>query len=271
MPLFEEQDVVDRLVQQIAYYFAVPRICLHVVSAGKGLMAGNVEFDEDGHSHQDLREGDDRSRGLQISEFTEKYANLRTGAQFILVVEKETVFFKLINEQDGELLKQALIITGKGYPDYATKKFVKMLNYRFAAIPIFFLGDCDPYGFDILCKYCFGTELTLYEYDTIPGIIWLGMFEKDLLRRASGQQLDQILISTTEADRKKINELMDQNYFTQIQQIGAQNPQIKRWRQWAAELLQMSHFKYELEQSYGCLAQTLSQFILSKLAKEEYI
>lgn len=116
---------------------------------------------------------------MQISEFTSNYSDIVIEADFILIVEKETVFFKLVNEQNTELLKSSVIVTGKGYPDYATKKFLKLLNYKYPTLPIFFLGDSDPFGFDILCKYCFSTPLTMFEYDNLPSIAWLGTFYED--------------------------------------------------------------------------------------------
>lgn len=38
----------------------------------------------------------------------------------ILVVEKETIYFKLIEEQNEEFLASTVLITGKGYPCQAT-------------------------------------------------------------------------------------------------------------------------------------------------------
>jgi len=46
-------------------------------------------------------------------------------ADYILIVEKETVFFHLLMEADPLLAEAALLVTGKGYPDFATRAFVK--------------------------------------------------------------------------------------------------------------------------------------------------
>jgi DNA topoisomerase VI subunit A len=37
--------------------------------------------------------------------------------KFILICEKETIFYRLIDEQSPYLLSNSLIITAKGYPD----------------------------------------------------------------------------------------------------------------------------------------------------------
>jgi DNA topoisomerase VI subunit A len=49
-------------------------------------------------------------------------SSLQISASFLLVVEKETIFNQLLQSY-GEL-PDCVIVTGKGYPDYATK-FVK--------------------------------------------------------------------------------------------------------------------------------------------------
>ncbi|CDW83273.1 meiotic recombination protein spo11-like [Stylonychia lemnae] len=53
---------------------------------------------------------------------------------------------------------------GKGYPDYETKKFVKMLS-SIANLPIFYIGDADPYGADIYYQYAFGNQVKQYYFE----------------------------------------------------------------------------------------------------------
>ncbi len=43
-------------------------------------------------------------------------------------------------------------------PDIGTRLFTKQLLDHFD-IPIFYLGDWDPYGIEILLVFCFGTEV----------------------------------------------------------------------------------------------------------------
>ena len=44
-----------------------------------------------------------------------------------------------------------VLITGKGYPCYSTKRFVKYLSELNPLIPVYYFGDMDPHGYDILC------------------------------------------------------------------------------------------------------------------------
>jgi DNA topoisomerase VI subunit A len=41
-----------------------------------------------------------------------------------------------------------MLVTSKGYPDYNTQAFLQKASNKAAGI--YYLGDLDPYGFDIL-------------------------------------------------------------------------------------------------------------------------
>ena len=48
-----------------------------------------------------------------------------------------------------------LVVTAKGYPDFATRKFLKQLGER--GKKIFYIGDADPCGAEIFFTYVFGS------------------------------------------------------------------------------------------------------------------
>lgn len=62
----------------------------------------------------------------------------------ILIIEKQSIFNALIQRGniDGYLL-----MSSKGYPDYKTQYLLGELK-RYCE-QIYYLGDLDPYGFDI--------------------------------------------------------------------------------------------------------------------------
>lgn len=67
-----------------------------------------------------------------------------------MIVEKETIYFHLINEKNIDFFQNVVLITGKGYPCNATKYFIKYLSINNPQIPIYYFGDYDPHGYDIL-------------------------------------------------------------------------------------------------------------------------
>ena len=109
--------------------------------------------------------------------FCEKY--------FVLIVEKETLFFNLVgNYQFYSKFPNAIIITGKGYPDYITKIFIKKLsnqlnNYN---IPFIYFGDHDPHGLEIYLNYVFGSTQSCKEnsYMSIGNLKWIGLSHENI-------------------------------------------------------------------------------------------
>ncbi len=72
----------------------------------------------------------------------------------VIVVEKDTVFQRVI--QLIYSLPDVICVTGKGYPDYATRKFLLLLQAQTDA-EFYYIGDADPFGADIFFNYYFGS------------------------------------------------------------------------------------------------------------------
>lgn len=77
--------------------------------------------------------------------------SFRTNAEYVLVVEKDSAFQRLLAE-GCPAFNKCIMITGKGYPDIPTRMIVKLLSEK-AALPVYALVDADPYGFEIMCVY----------------------------------------------------------------------------------------------------------------------
>lgn len=96
--------------------------------------------------------------------------------EFVLVVEKEAVFRDLCTSH----FKPSVLVTGKGYPDKNTLAFLNCLLKSYPGIPVFGLIDSDPYGFQILANYKFGSTNNR-EYPGIQNIIYTGSKILDFL------------------------------------------------------------------------------------------
>ncbi|KAM3134575.1 hypothetical protein pb186bvf_013389 [Paramecium bursaria] len=164
--IFENQEQVNKIIQQISYQLQVRRKQLKIVSASKGLVCGALQI-ETSEMILDLCSLAFQGKGMNITEFMDECIMNITG-KTILVVEKETVYFRILQEQNIQLLKQIVLITGKGYPCVATKCFIKLLQTMHPQIPICYLGDHDPHGFQIYLYYKYGNEVSKYEYNNIP-------------------------------------------------------------------------------------------------------
>lgn len=87
--------------------------------------------------------------GALIPQIVSNVTSIRTRAMFVLVVEKEAAFQKLLEENCPRALN-CILVTGKGYPDTATRMLVKLLSDK---MPVYIVVDADPFGVDIMLIY----------------------------------------------------------------------------------------------------------------------
>ena len=120
-------------------------------------------------------------------------ASVQSSARFILVVEKDTIFQRVLREGALDRLGPCIIVTvtgrpeyghgqsfyqslvlcsslpiqfcyccclrkGKGYPDVSTRVLLARLEAELR-VPMLALVDADPHGIHIMCVYRFGTKV----------------------------------------------------------------------------------------------------------------
>ncbi|CAI0437491.1 unnamed protein product [Linum tenue] len=232
--VFSEQSVVDRAINDICIILQCSRHNLNVVSVGNGLVMGWLRFVEAGRKFDCINSP---SSTFPVPVYVEKVRSICTinlyativfqkavpyivsVAKYILIVEKESVFQRLANNHFCDT-NRCIVITGRGYPDIPTRRFLRLLIEKLR-LPVYCLVDCDPYGFDILTTYRFGSMVSdftlrrptfhlspqsspvcithsfcLYwkqmAYDAkflrLTGIHWLGAFPSDVEKYSIPQQ-----------------------------------------------------------------------------------
>ncbi|KAI0342034.1 DNA topoisomerase IV, alpha subunit [Trametopsis cervina] len=211
--LFGSQAVVDKLVDDIAATLNVARWDLNVRASAKGLFCGSGLAI---HLHNtDVVRGNNLEGALippseDISRF-EVDGNL----SWVLIVEKEAVFQTLchLNFVNYPALPgPGLIITGKGYPDVATRQLVASLARNLPrSVPIVAVVDGDPYGIDILSVYKYGSSSMSYQDDLdAPRIRWGGIMASELSALGVPKQ---DLIPITKHDEKKAIAMLKRAYI----------------------------------------------------------
>uniref|UniRef100_A0A0A0K3F7 Topoisomerase 6 subunit A/Spo11 TOPRIM domain-containing protein n=1 Tax=Cucumis sativus TaxID=3659 RepID=A0A0A0K3F7_CUCSA len=101
----------------------------------------------------------------------------------VVSVFERAVFQRLANDRFCSR-NQCIVITesmtqGRGYPDVSTRRFLRLL-VDVLALLAFCLVDCDPYGFDILTTYLFGSMVTLLKLNNYL-LIFPSMFSTHFL------------------------------------------------------------------------------------------
>lgn len=122
---------------------------------------------------------------IPVTEDVKTYCISRN-IRWVLVVEKEAVFnslcqFHLVDHP--ALIGQGLLITGKGYPDIATRHLVNYLADALPqSVPILALVDGDPYGLDILSVYKYGSKNLQHESANLSAnrLKGMGLWMSDL-------------------------------------------------------------------------------------------
>ncbi|GJN23283.1 hypothetical protein PR202_gb10919 [Eleusine coracana subsp. coracana] len=167
----------------------------------------------------------------------EAIKDLVSVAQYILVVEKETVFQRLANDkfcektaalllqeeatqifqQEGMLfiLQVSLVCYCNGIPFKHYFHHPRFLRYLVEQLhlPVFCLVDSDPYGFDIMATYKFGSLKLAYDakFLRVPNIRWLGVFTSDLEEHCLP---DCCRLQLSPEDRRKAEGILTRCYLS---------------------------------------------------------
>ncbi|KAF1848071.1 DNA topoisomerase IV, alpha subunit [Cucurbitaria berberidis CBS 394.84] len=191
--LFVKQSVVDRYVDDLACTFGITRSQLNITAAAKGLVAGNFTLTRE-CGHQVNVKND--KEGMLIPTVGDRDALDLTLVQWILVIEKEATFRTLLSSSQWESLGSCgVILTAKGYPDIATRKFLRQLADCAPCIPMYAFVDLDPDGIAILSTYKYGSYRLAHEFVAqkeapavgLPDIRWLGVKRNHLSRTPVGE------------------------------------------------------------------------------------
>ncbi|ETE69198.1 Meiotic recombination protein SPO11, partial [Ophiophagus hannah] len=197
--LFGNQRVVDNIINDISCMLKIPRRTLHILSTSKGCIAGNLSYiEEDGTK-------------TPVPSNVEGIRNLITDAKFILIIEKDATFQRLLDDNFCCKMSPSIIITGKGVPDINTRLLVRKL-WDNCHVPIFALMDADPHGIEIMSIYKYGSVSMSFEAHrlTVPAVRWLGLLPSDVYRLNVPKSA---LIPLTKEDQSKLTALQARPYI----------------------------------------------------------
>ncbi|CAN1135759.1 Meiotic recombination protein SPO11-1 [Linum perenne] len=282
--VFSEQSIVDRAINDICILLQCSRHNLNVVSVANGLVMGWVRFVEAGMKFDCINS---LSKAIPIPVYVEEVRDIVSVAKYILIVEKESVFQRLANDHFCEA-NRCIVITVGTYPHspplaeyftcsdeidcflyfvgkrlsrYSYKKsttsgsrFLRLLMEKLR-LPVYCLVDCDPYGFDILTTYRFGSMQMAYDakFLRLKGIHWLGAFPSDVGRY---EVPEQCLLPLTTEDKRRTEKMLLRCYLEK---------QVPEWR-WELEMMLQRGVKYEIEALAAHSLSFLSQqYIPSKI------
>ncbi|KAH0904752.1 hypothetical protein HID58_044255 [Brassica napus] len=282
---FKAQSVVDRAIADICILFQCSRYNLNVVSPWKycvcwkwvgtsdsdysasirrhvlvlrstlccRLVMGWLKFREAGRKFDCLSS---LNTAFPVPVLVEEVEDIVSLAEYILVVEKETVFQRLANDMFCKT-NRCIVVTGRGYPDVSTRRFLRLLMEKLQ-LPVHCLVDCDPYGFEILATYRFGSMQMAYDIESLraPEMKWLGAFPSDSEIYGVPQQC---LLPLTEEDKKRTEAMLLRCYLKR---------EMPQWRLELETMLKRG-VKFEIEAlSVHSLSFLSEVYIPSKIRSE---
>ncbi|KAM5245796.1 meiotic recombination protein SPO11 isoform 1-T1 [Ctenodactylus gundi] len=206
--LFGNQTVVDSIIDDISSMLKVPRWSLHILSTSKGLIAGNLRYMEEDGTRVNCSYG---ASAIAVPSNVHGIQNLITDAKFLLIVEKDATFQRLLDDNFCSKMSPCIMVTGKGVPDLNTRLLVKKLWDLFH-IPAFTLVDADPHGIEIMCIYKYGSMSMSFDAHnlTVPAIRWLGLLPSDIKRLNVPKDS---LIPLTKRDHMKLESILKRPYL----------------------------------------------------------
>ncbi|XP_030525495.1 meiotic recombination protein SPO11-1 isoform X1 [Rhodamnia argentea] len=248
--VFRDQSVVDRAINDLCILLGCSRHNLNVVSVGKGLVMGWLRFTEAGAKFDCMN---NLNSAQPVPVHVEDVEDILSVAEYILVVEKESVFQRLANDQFCRA-NRCIVITGRGYPDIPTRRFLRLL-IETLHLPAYCLVDCDPYGFDILSTYRFGSMQMAYDAKFMrnPEMNWLGAFPSDFEKYSLPTEC---LLPLTAEDKRKTEAILLRCYLQR---------EAPDWR-FELELMLHRGVKFEIEAfSVHSLSYLSRDYIPSKI------
>ncbi|XP_061545068.1 meiotic recombination protein SPO11 isoform X1 [Phycodurus eques] len=207
--LFGSQKIVDKIVDDVSCMLKVPRRVLRVLTTSKGVISGDLCYMEEDGTRIDCHSS---SAAVAVSANIAGIQNIISSAKFILIVEKDATFQRLLQDDFCTKLFPCIMITGKGFPDVNSRLMVRKL-WDVLHVPVFTLVDADPHGIEIMCIYKYGSVAMSFEAQslTIPSAMWLGLLPSDLERL---QVPRSALLPLTKTDENKLDSLLKRPYVT---------------------------------------------------------
>ena len=119
-------------------------------------------------------------------------------------------------EQAG-LSQHVLIVTGRGYSDFGTRRFLQLLTERDPNLSMFYIGDADPFGAEIFFTYLFGSLTSCIienksHCSTLFAMEWIGPFMQDYTNVIPRNNM----LKLNSKDKLKIFSLLSKPYLADI-------------------------------------------------------
>ncbi|KOB62328.1 hypothetical protein PFHG_04108 [Plasmodium falciparum HB3] len=146
--LFINQRNSNKIIGKLTKIIKTSREQINIYNAPKGIIRGNILLKENKSSKWVDCMNAFELRGHLICPFGLENINISSGVQYILIIEKETIFYKLLQSNYISTYGPTILITAKGFPGFLhinTRQLLYEIQKRYRELKIFCLTDYDVY------------------------------------------------------------------------------------------------------------------------------
>ncbi|KAK9919729.1 hypothetical protein M0R45_028309 [Rubus argutus] len=236
--LFVNTSEVEYALEYICRGIGCTRDSLNMFASGKGRVAGDISFKGINiGSYATYCQGGVTIESRDVARTITFDILGHETPLFILLVEKDTIFQRLVEEQIHKRFR-CIIVTGCGMPDVAIRILLKKMQQKLN-LPVVALVDHNPSGFKNFLTYLCGAENMAHDSLNMrtPDIKWLGLRPSDLKEYGipDGKYKDQAGLAT----------IMNKDFVKKNQKLGEElaNMQSKV----EVEGMMSNHLKYLTE------------------------
>ncbi|XP_073941530.1 meiotic W68 [Choristoneura fumiferana] len=249
------QGNLDVAVRDVCCLLESPPWNLGIVATSKGLIAGPLTI----HARDGTVVNCMASNGTLIMQDIIGIKEFKSSAKYILVVEKDAIFQKLLDEGALIRLGPVIIMTGKGYPDVCTRQLLSRLTSELK-LPALALVDADPHGFEIFLTYKYGSLAQSHLSSSLAcsSLLLLGARHHDVMTLAP----KETRLSLTDLDKRKLASLLRRPYLD--------TPSGSRIKDELNAML-ASGVKAEIEALAPTSAALCDAYLPSKIIQAEYL
>ncbi|SBT32883.1 topoisomerase, putative [Plasmodium ovale wallikeri] len=199
-------------------------------------------------------ETDKTEYGLMTNENLLHVEKVESRAHYIIIVEKYSLYQKLCENKIWNVLP-SILMTGKGFPDFSTRKVLSELVDLFD-LECVYVGDYDPYGIQIFLSYKEGCKTNEGAIYSCKDIKWAGMCSDDveLFPKES-------LLALTKKEKNIIQNMLNDN----TERIS---------HQMRMEILEMDkrNCKFEIEAvEYRGMDFFIRKYLLRKILRKQWL
>jgi DNA topoisomerase-6 subunit A len=236
------QEDSDDAIKAIELLTSVPREEFSVTSKPKGMISGPITL-RVGGDVIDCNLGS-RATSQLIPTNIRDVEIIKVKADFVMVVEKDTVLNNI--RKSGFIQKyNAILMTGSGEPDRATRMMVKALNEEWEK-PVVVFADADPWGLGIALRYKIGSESLSYDSNRLvtPDAKVLGMMFSDIY----DYNIPEVArLAASEEDLNRANDMKKKPWFQDKQWQKQLNLFLQRKEKCELDAFFKHGFKYLAE------------------------